>query len=109
MDLLRTDVTGDNGGKERAAIANNQHLLRAGNLAKQQIFERLGRHVVPGAEHDQVLDTPGNSPVSVRVDLALVAGMKPATPQRIAGGLRAVPVSREKIGTANQNFSVVAE
>src|SRR6202040_1324365 len=49
-------------------------------------------------------DAADDAPVSANVDFALVAGVKPAVAQNARGFLGAVPVARENMRTANDDF-----
>src|ERR1700730_3570209 len=71
------------------------------------VFDGLRRNVVAGVEDDQIFDAADDAPISASVDLALVAGVKPAIAEDAGGFFGAIPVAGENVRAAHYDFFVV--
>ena len=105
--LLPGDGSCNDGGKKTTAVSHQHNLLGSGQIIQQLILDRLRCDVVARPQNNQVLDAPDDAPVPCRVDLALIAGMKPAVAQGFGSLRGTVPVSRKNIRprTINSSFS----
>src|SRR2546429_9808020 len=54
-------------------------------------------------------DAADNAPISCLVDLPLVAGVKPTVAQRLGGFLGTIPIAREDIRAAHDDFVVLSQ
>src|SRR5690349_4047244 len=95
------DVASDQRTKITASIANDNHLLRPGQMLRDLLLDRFGSDIVAGIQDNQILDPADDAPVSPSVDFALIAGMEPAVTQDARGVIRAIPVTGENVWAAN--------
>src|SRR5882724_9487431 len=65
------------GRKISTTVAHDQHLKRARNLLQKLVFNRLWRHVVAGAQDNQILQAASYGPVPRGIHFALIAGVEP--------------------------------
>src|SRR5258706_6933433 len=110
---LRIDFTArhfarNDSRKETAAVTDEHNLLRAAKSAKKLLLDRFGRNIVTGIQNYQILEPPGDAPVSIHVHFALIAGVEPSSAQHLRRLLGPVPIARKNIRTTNDNFAVLA-
>ena len=84
---------GDEHADIAARIAYENDLLGGGEKLGEFVFDWLGRELVAGIEHEQVLNAADDAPVAAAVDFALIAGVEPAVANDFCGFLWAIPVA----------------
>src|SRR5262249_9422039 len=104
LHLFTSHITSHNCRQIAAPISDQDHLLRTQHVLQQLFFDRFRRHVVPGSENNQVLDSPHNLPVPRRFYFPLFASMNPLIPQAFRCFLRTFQISGKDIWPANNNF-----
>src|ERR1700732_2931727 len=73
------------------------------------VFDGLRRNVVAGVEDDQIFDAADDAPISASVDLALVAGVKPAIAEDARVFFGTVPVTGENVRAADDDFFIFCD
>src|SRR6266700_2904718 len=94
--------------KISAPISYDDYLLRAGQMARDFLFDSFRRDLVARTENDQILDASNDPPVPCSIHLALVASVKPSVAQYVRRLLRTVPVARKNVRPAHNDLVVVA-
>jgi hypothetical protein len=78
-------------------------------MLRDFIFDGFGRNVVAGVKDDQVFDAADNPPISARIHVPLVAGVKPAVAKDARGFFGAIPVAGENVRPADDDFFVLGD
>ena len=94
----RLGVEGDQGGDERAAVADDDALVDQ-RVRPQPVLEHGGGDVLAAGGHQDLLLAPGDPDEALVVDLADVAGVEPAVGVlRLGGRRRRCASSRRRPG-----------
>src|SRR5947199_8745482 len=81
-------------------LSRRQHL-------RETVLNRLRREFVAGIQNEETLDASDDAPVAAHIDLALIAGMKPAIAQDFRRFFWTLPVTGKNVWAPDNYFIVV--
>jgi len=101
-------VQGDERGDERLPVADDDRLGDQ-RVPAQGVLHHRGGDVLPPGRDDDLLLAAGDGEVTVRVQVADVAGVEPPVSDGLGGGLGVVVVALEDADTLDEDLAVLRD